>query len=166
MQKLRGFSVIELLILTAIATLLAEIMIPNFLRAKISADEASAISSLRAINAAERTYQVAYPATGYAALGSLGGGTPCLPSSANACLIDNELAKGAKGGYNFAAAAGNPVGGRNTTYTVGSAPTSYSHSGIRLFCSTQDNTIRWDANESKTTAPPNGQQCLKFNPLL
>jgi type IV pilus assembly protein PilA len=166
MERSRGFAVIELLMAMAIVALMAEIVVPSFVRAKISANEASAVASIAAINAAEQSYKASYPSKGYAPLASLGGGMPCTPSSANACLIDNQLAQGKKNGYNFAVVGGNPVGGVDTTYAAGSAPTGYSQSGVRRFCSTQDNTIRWDANDVKTTTPPDEQQCRKFYPLL
>jgi prepilin-type N-terminal cleavage/methylation domain-containing protein len=165
-KRTQGFSLIELLIVVAIILIIAAIAIPNLLRARISANEASAVSSLRTINQAELSYQTSYPTSGYAAqLGNLGGATPCAPSPATGCLIDQSLAGGTKSGYNFAAVGGNPVNGSNTSYVAGAAPTTYNQSGVRLFCSTEDNVIRWDANTSKSTTPPNAQQCPNFSPL-
>ena len=66
MKREKGFSLIELLIVVAIILIIAAIAIPNLLRAKISADEASAVASIKAINTAELSYQTAYPTTGYA----------------------------------------------------------------------------------------------------
>src|SRR5690242_2612304 len=91
-----GFSLIELLIVVAIILIIAAIAIPNMLRARISANEASAASSVRKIATAEMTYNAAYPTVGYASdLASLGGpaGT-CTPSSASACILDNVLTNG------------------------------------------------------------------------
>ena len=56
----RGFSLIELLIVVAIILIIAAIAIPNLLRARIAADEASAVSSMRTLNSAQATYQSAY----------------------------------------------------------------------------------------------------------
>ena len=81
MRKADGFSLIELLIVVAIILIIAAIAIPNLLRARIAANEASAVSSIRTIVSAEATYQLAYPTVGFAAtlaqLGPGGAGSTC-----------------------------------------------------------------------------------------
>ena len=49
-NKQKGFSLIELLIVVSIILIIAAIAIPNLLRAKMAANEASAVGSLRTIN--------------------------------------------------------------------------------------------------------------------
>jgi len=66
MQKDKGFSLIELLIVVAIILIIAAIAIPNLLRARIAANESSAVSAVRTINTAEVTYSTSFPTTGYA----------------------------------------------------------------------------------------------------
>src|ERR1017187_843724 len=104
--KQKGFSLIELLIVVAIILIIAAIAIPNLLRARIAANESSAVASIRTINTAEISYDSAYPTVGFSSLANLAGtcnGT--APTTSGACLIDTQLGSGTKSGYSFQAAA-------------------------------------------------------------
>src|SRR5438067_11845317 len=91
-HKEKGFSLIELLIVVAIILIIAAMAIPNLLRARIAANESSAVSSIRTINTAEITYQTGYPNVGYAAaLGNQGGTHVCTLSPTSACIIDHYM---------------------------------------------------------------------------
>jgi len=164
MKLQKGFTLIELLIVVALILIIAAITIPSMTAAKIHADEASAVASIRAINQAEVSYQATYG--GYAeSLANLGGAEPCTKSAATACLLDQSLAGGVRSGYTFAAVGSNPANGMNTSYVVGAAPIVFDRTGKRLFCSTDKNVIRVDLNAGGSTTPPDGQQCAGFSAL-
>lgn len=158
MRRQQGFSLIELLIVIAIILVIAAMAIPNLLRSKMSANEASAVSSLRTINTAQTTYAVTYPTVGYAdqltklAAASGGGGV----SSTNAGLLDWVLGCSSqpcsKSGYAFAItnATGNPVSG----YEVTAVPTLLGQTGRRGFCSDQVPKMMYDPNGGTNCSTP------------
>jgi type IV pilus assembly protein PilA len=148
MQKHKGFSLIELLIVVAIILIIAAIAIPNLMRARIAANDSSAAASIRMINTAEVAYFSTYPTIGYPlTLAPLGGPSPCTPGVATACVIDNSLAtavagSSGKSGYYFnatgSAAAGSPF--NDQFYSTGTPLGIIS--GSRAYCSIEDGVVR------------------------
>ena len=127
--------------MVAIILVVASMAIPNLLRARMSANEASAVGAVRTLNAAEISYNSAYPSMGYAStLGALSG-TACSPPSTNsACLIDTRLASGTKNSYTYAlTASGEPV----STFGIVASPTVPNQTGVRYFCSFADAVVRY-----------------------
>ena len=151
MRKQKGFSLIELLIVVAIILIIAAIAIPNLLRSRMAANEASAVGSIRTINTAEVTYSAAYPDIGFTGtLSNLTGPSSTCSgagaTSANACLIDNVLGGGTKSGYTFTLSGGTTV--PNYTFSDVAQPVQTGQSGQRGFYSDQTGVIRYNASGS------------------
>lgn len=149
-----GFTLIEILVVVAVLLTLMAIAIPNMLRARSNANEASAVASLRTISTAQATYQQTYN-VGFAptllALGPGGGG----PTAAAADLIDQVLAAGSKTGYIFIYTPLDANGdGRMDSYTIQANPTVPGQTGNKYFYSDQTNVIRFSMAGPATAASP------------
>jgi type IV pilus assembly protein PilA len=149
----KGFSLIELLIVVAIILIIAAIAIPNLLRSKMAANEASAVGSLRTLNTAAVTFSTSYggyPPT-LAALLPPASGTQA--SSTASDLVDSVLGGGTKSGYAFTWTAGNSdANGNYQTYTISAAPTSLGTTGQRYFFTNQSGVIRAAVSTTATVA--------------
>ena len=151
----KGFSLIELLIVVAIILIIAAIAIPNLLRSRIAANEASAVGSVRTLNTAEVTYNTTYPTVGFTGLANLGpyasGGSA---SSAAAGLIDANLASGTKSGYSFTLTPSTAVPA--TDYQSAAAPVTAGTTGQRYFCSDSSGVIQYNSTGSTGTTCASG----------
>ncbi len=150
----KGFSLIELLIVVAIILIIAAIAIPNLLRARISANEASAVSSMRTMNTACITYNSTY-GTYPDVIADLQPSNGAVPTSTDADLLDQVLAPASgnaqKSGYNFAYASANS----DQSYTIYGYPIAVNQTGVRFFFTDQSGVIRFNATaEAAVTDSP------------
>lgn len=174
----KGFSLIELLIVVAIILIIAAFAIPNFLRSKVAANQASAVGSLRTINTACVTYSTTYgqfptaladlgppAASGQGSGNGNGNGngqgngngngngngsgqTQASASSTSADLIDSVLATGIKSGYIFEYTAGTS----NQPYIITATPITPGITGQNMFFTDQSGVIRADTSGSGAKA--------------
>ena len=134
----RGFSLIELLIVLAIIGIVAAIAVPNLLQSKATANEASAISTVRNIVSAEMSYSVTMGAGQYGTMAAL----------ASNGLVDSVVASGTKEGYTFVVTPG----ASSLTFTTDARPVTYNNTGIRSFYADESGVIRSTTADAKATA--------------
>jgi len=159
----KGFSLIELLIVVAIILIISAIAVPNLIRAKIAANQASAADSLRTLDSAataySNTYADGYPG-GLAVLAPPGGNATCDAAG----LIDSVLASGQKSGYQFTwqvgaeqvinVPAGCSAAGYSDMFAVTASPFGYP-TGTTYYCVDGTGVIR----QSFTVITPTTAGC-------
>lgn len=139
-----------------IILIIAAIAIPNLLRARIAANEASAIGSVRTISTAQTSYASQHPDRGFTcSLGDLGPRFGVGASDDAADLINSQLASGTRSGYNFTLrdCESDTSDGPVIRYKVVATPVTRNTSGNRTFCSDESGVIRF-VHESS------GEACL------
>jgi Domain of unknown function (DUF4190) len=135
-----------------IALVLAPIAIPNLQRARIAADEVSAIAGVRTITAAETSYAAAHSGEGY---------TCSLSSLRQTGLISQRVANGQKNGYVFELSGCLPGadGTANSKYHVVAYPLRLHRTGERSFCADESAVL-------KVVTEGSPQQCLEAGSQL
>jgi type II secretory pathway pseudopilin PulG len=165
--------------------IIAAVAIPNLLRARVSANESAAMSTVRTINTLQVTYETQYPARGYAPdLATLGNGTDSTCSGGgtveHACLLNGALGNTSctsgvwcqKGQYRFTIvsncivpSSGTPQGDDATCkeYVAVATPENVN-AGHHNYCSTSDAVIR-SREGGPITQPPTAEECGEWPPL-
>jgi hypothetical protein len=150
--------------------IIAAIAIPNLLRSRIAANEASAVQSLWAIHTATIEYAATY-GNGFAPdLATLDGAGTGAPSCDHARLINGILGSGERAGYTFtytlrrgdvseqtlsprAAANGCSIPGASR-FTLNADPVTPGTTGQRSFYMDQTGIVRWSGNGPATADSP------------
>ena len=153
--------------------IVAAIAIPNLLRARMAANEASAVGSLRTIETAAISYDSEFENGFPSSLEVLGGAPGGERSCNHSNFIEGSLASGRRSGYVFtytavfpgnsaapvispkAAAKGCTSGGASG-FTVTADPLQRNTTGMRSFFADQTGIIRYSANGESAAAdsPP------------
>jgi type IV pilus assembly protein PilA len=138
-----GLAFVPLLIIAAIA-------IPNLLRARITANEAAAVASVRDIVAAELDYNQAHPEIGF---------TCDLNELNSTGKIDSDVASGTKYGYKFYLrnCSLGESGTQVQTYELIARPLRYNQTGVRSFCANESAVIKTVSNVSPEACLADGQ---------
>jgi type II secretory pathway pseudopilin PulG len=156
-----------------VVLVVAAVAIPNLLRSKIAANEASAVGSVHTVNTAQITYAAAYPNKGYAPNLATLGADPrraASYSADHAGLLDENLANESctadawctKSGFHFRITA---VCKQHSCgeYLVVATPIA-TNTGTRSFCSTSDGVIHYKTSPPLTT-PITVSECRAWSPL-
>ena len=158
-----GFSLIELLIVVAIILIIAAIAIPNFLRSRVAANQASAAESLRTLSTGELTYSSTYnqgytPTLGY--LGPPPSGSP--EDISHAAIVDNALSGVAvggvtamtstKNGYLFTYSPGAVINGQILSFTINADPITRGTTGLNSYFVDQTGVVRQNATTQASAA--------------
>jgi type IV pilus assembly protein PilA len=161
-RREEGFTLIELLIVVAIISIIAAIAVPGLLRARMAANETSAIASLKTVTSSQVAYSASCGQNGYATgFRILGTGAPGSTEgfiSADLGTEDEPL----KSGYHFtlgpgAGAADGPLdcnGVQTTTsYYASAYPQTFGRTGGRSFATNAGNTI-WQQYDAAAPTEP------------
>lgn len=153
-HKSAGFTLIELLIVIAVIMVIAGIAVPNFIRSKMRANEAGAVSNMRTITSASVVYNTTYGAGFSPDLATLGG-NPTTPSPSQAGLIDSVLATGAKSGYNYTyTVLSKDAFGNTQAYSLNADPIAPGQTGDKHFYTDQTCVIHYNLTGTAGTSDP------------
>ncbi|HXX15040.1 MAG TPA: DUF4190 domain-containing protein [Candidatus Eremiobacteraceae bacterium] len=139
--------------------IIAAIAIPNLLRARMAANEASAVGALRSYNYALGTYAAECPNVGYpASLANLGPAANSTKDCNHAGVLDSVLAADlpVRSGYTFHYTSGDANNlGQTTTFSISAEPVIPGNTGTRYFFADQTGVIRASSSTlANADSPP------------
>jgi type IV pilus assembly protein PilA len=131
-----------------IILIVAAIAIPNLLRARMAANESSAVYGVRRLVNAETAYAFRHPDLGF---------TCSLSDLSAGNLIPVPLASGQGNGYFFELQNCDPpaVGGANRKFQVVAYPVTWNQTGVRTFCADESKVIK------VTRSGRSAQECVE-----
>lgn len=120
--------------------IIAAIAIPNLLRAKIAANESSALHSIRMLETAEMSYRTQHQNEGFT----------CNLADLSSIMSDPALLSGQKNGYVFVVqnCVADTAGGPITKFQVTAVPMSSNTSGVKVFCADETRVVRFNRSGS------------------
>jgi prepilin-type N-terminal cleavage/methylation domain-containing protein len=139
-SRQRGFTLFELLVITAIIAAIAAIAIPNMIESRKAANESAAIGDMRTLFHAQELFKQRDASQAYA---------PTFAALAAAGLLDSSLGSGSKSGYLFAILASDPW-----QWSAEASPMVPARSGDRYFWIDESGLIRAATGRAATVADP------------
>ena len=137
MNRQKGFTLVELMIVLAIIAIIAAFAVPNLIRSRMGANETGAVGSLRTLMTAEGVYMNEHRIYG------------TMEELLADDLIDSSIAGGKKAGYYYGELHSDYS---DFAYCFGACPMDDGRSGMKEFMVTQKGTIYEAVLDSSQTS--------------
>jgi prepilin-type N-terminal cleavage/methylation domain-containing protein len=164
MKREQGFSLIELLIVVAIIAIIAAIAVPSMLTARMAANEAGAVQSLRTYGSA----QTAFAATNNQQYGTIAE----LTDATNGAYLDSRWVGLSFNGYTYAAdqpVVGAPAAAAQAVpagFGVTATPNTADSSGRYVYAIASDQVVRYEGPAGSAPAAKCGAaDCTAGDPI-
>ena len=167
MRAGRGFTVLELVIVVAVAGIVASLVIPAVIRGRVAANESATVGDIRTLISAQAAYRSANGGYYDGSLDCLVAPSWCIPSYPFTAptFLDSQLAsQQPKAGYNrsflgtHAPAVVPPAssGSSRAKYRYDATPIAVGMTGVRGFAASNEDRICVTADGSPVPPGPSG----------